>query len=111
MVTSVGIPVFWGDELLWQPRNFPTDLMVGSMYMAMGIIMVLIAKQPKEHKSFIDFIVIANILHALVMIFYAQKPSHIYLDSTFMFAMGMIPLFIYPWPIRKFLRYKNENYS
>ena len=48
IVTSFGIPVLFGDELLWHPRNLPTDTMVGSLYLAMGIIMVLVAKHPEK---------------------------------------------------------------
>ena len=109
IITSVGVPVFFGDELLWHPRSLPTDLMVGSIYMAMGIIMVLVAKYPKKHKGFIDFIIVSNILHAIVMIVFAQRPSHIYLDSGFIGAMGIIPLFLYPWPLRKFLNYNSSS--
>ena len=109
IITSVAIPVFFGDELLWHPRSLPTDLMVGSIYMAMGIIMVLVAKYPKKHKGFIDFIILSNILHAIVMIFYAQRPIHIYLDSGFIVTMGIIPLFLYPWPLRKFLTYNHSS--
>jgi hypothetical protein len=38
------------------------------------------------------------------MVFYAQKQSHIYLDSGFIGIMAVIPLLLYPWSIRKFLR-------
>lgn len=86
-------------------RNLPTGLMVGSLYMAMGIVMVLIAKKAPENKGFIDFIVVGNILHASVMAIYAQKPEHLYLDALFILIMGLIPLFIYPWPLKTFLRY------
>lgn len=105
ILTSIGIPIFFGDELLWKPRNLATDLMVGSLYMAMGVIMLLIAKQPNKHKAFIDFIVVGNVLHAFVMILFAQKPGHIVLDSGYILMMGIIPLLLYPWPRKRFLRY------
>jgi hypothetical protein len=107
ILTSFVIPLFFGDELLWTPRSLPTDLMVGSLYMAMGIVMIVVAKSPMNHKAFIDFIIISNILHGLVMVFYAQKPSHIYLDSGFIGIMGVILILLYPWPLNKFLRYDN----
>jgi hypothetical protein len=105
VVTSLLVPLVFGDAVLWHPRNLATDLMVGSVYLAMGIVMVCIARKPENHKGFIDFIVIANIFHAIVMIVFAQKPSHIYLDAGFIGLMGVIPLFIYPWGITKFLKY------
>jgi hypothetical protein len=44
-----------------------------------------------------------------VMIVFAQRPSHIYLDSGFIGAMGVIPLFLYPWPLRKLLNYNRSS--
>ena len=73
------IPIIWDDLLLWQPRNLPTEIMIASIYLAMGIIMVLIAKVPLNHKSFIDFVILANILHALVMLVTARNFYHIIL--------------------------------
>jgi len=105
IITSLLIPFALGDSLLWYPRNLATDLMVGSLYLAMGIGMLCIAKRPEGQKGFIDFIVLANILHAAVMIVFAQKPVHIYLDAGFVGLMGAVPLFAYPWGIRNFLRY------
>ncbi len=109
IVTSFGIPVLFGDELLWQPRNLPTDFMVGSLYLAMGIIMVLVAKHPQKHKAIIDFVIIGNIFHALVMVYFAQKPSHIYIDAAFIAIMGVIPLYLYPWPLSRILRYDGNG--
>ncbi len=34
------IPIFWGDFMLWQPRNLPTEIMIARIYFAMGITMV-----------------------------------------------------------------------
>lgn len=111
IITSFGIPVLFGDSLLWYPRNLPTDLMVGSLYLAMGIIMVLIAKDPQKHKAFIDFVVLGNIFHALIMVFFAQKPSHIYVDAAFIAIMGVVPLFLYPWPLLTILRYGGNDFD
>lgn len=105
MLAALVIPVMFADELLWTPRNLPTDLMVGSLYLAMGIIMVRVAGCPNQHKGFIDFLIVANTLHALVMVVFAQKPSHIFLDAGFIGATGLLPLALYPWPLGKFLSY------
>jgi hypothetical protein len=43
LITAFGIPLFFGDLLLWTPRNLPTELMVGSLYFAMGIMMLVAA--------------------------------------------------------------------
>jgi formate/nitrite transporter FocA (FNT family) len=107
VITSAAIPIFFGEQFLWQPRNLPTNLMVGSLHFAMGLIMILVAKKPLENKSFIDFVFCAIMLHALVMIIFAQKSIHTFLDSLFIGIMGVIPVLIYPWPLRSLFDYRN----
>ena len=106
IASSFTIPLVLGDTILWQPRNLPTDLMVGSLYLAMGIGMVCIARTVEKHKGFIDFIVMANVFHAVIMIVFAQKPIHIYLDAGFIGLMGLLPLLVYPWGVANFLRHR-----
>ena len=110
IVTSLLTPLLLGEALLWEPRNLATDLMLGSVYLAMGIGMICIAKKPESQKGFIDFVVMSNIFHAIVMIVFAQKPIHVYLDAGYVGLMGVMPLFIYPWGIKNFLRF-NESRS
>jgi cytochrome c biogenesis protein CcdA len=98
------IPIIWGDLLLWQPRNLPTEIMMASIYLAMGIIMVLIAKKPLKHKSFIDFLILSNLFHASVMLVTAHNFYQIIFDFIPIALMGVIPLFLYPWRIKNFLR-------
>ena len=98
------VPVIFGDTFLWQPRNIPTEIMMASIYLAMGIIMILVARNPIKQKAFIDFIILANTLHASVMLFFAQNPAHIVLDVIPIGLMGLLPLLVYPWGLRNFLR-------
>jgi hypothetical protein len=97
------IPVIFGDVFLWEPRNIPTEIMIASLYLAMGVVMVFAARNPEKHKAFVDFLVIANILHALVMVVTAQKMLQIVLDVLPIGAMGILPLVFYPWGLRNFL--------
>lgn len=97
-------PVTLGDLLLWSPRNIPVELMLGSIYFAMGIIMLIVAKNPLSHKSFVDFVVIANIFHAIVMIVFAQNIFHL-VDAALIGQMGVLPLLFYPWGLKNLLRY------
>jgi len=99
---SFGVLLF-GDLLLWTPRNIPTEVMISSIYFAMGIIMILVSRNPLSHKAFIDFIVIANIFHAIVMFVYAENFMHMG-DAIIIGAMGILPLLFYPWGIKKFLK-------
>ena len=102
------MPILFGDILLWQPRNIPVEMMLGSLYFAMGIVMIRVAKYPLKHKGLIDFIILGNLMHAILMIFYAEHILHIILDVGAIGLLGGIPLIIYPWGIRHFLRYADE---
>ena len=98
------IPFIWGDLLLWHPRNFPTEIMIAGIYLAMGIVMVITAKRPLNQKSFIDFLILGNLIHASIMLFTASNYFQIIFDVIPIGLMGLIPLLIYPWKIRNFLR-------
>ena len=104
-VISFTAPILFGDLLLWQPRNMPVEMMISVIYFAMGIIMILSAGNPLAHKSFLDFVIIANILHAIIMILYAKNFLHLIMDAIPIGIMGMLPLLFYPWGLGKFLRY------
>ena len=97
------LPVLFGNVFLWQPRNLPTEIMMASLYFSMGIVMVFAAQNPEKHKTFIDFLVLGNTLHSLVMLVTAQSTLQIILDVIPIGAMGILPLFFYPWGIRNFL--------
>jgi len=97
------VPVVFGDIFLWQPRNLPTEIMMATLYFSMGIVMVVAARNPEKHKSFVDFLVLGNTLHALVMLVAAQAFLQIVLDVLPIGLMGILPLFFYPWGIRNFL--------
>lgn len=108
-VISFTAPLVFGDLFLWHPRNIATEMMMSVLYLAMGIIMFFCAKSPEKHKSFIDFLVLANILHAIVMSVYADNVFHVLIDSLSIGLMGILPLFIYPWGIKNYLKYKIEE--
>lgn len=104
-VISFTIPWLLGDLLLWSPRNIPVEMMMSSIYLVMGGMMLRINKDPMPHQGFIDFIVIANLAHALVMVIYAENIWHILFDAGVIALMGCLPLFFYPWGLRRFWRY------
>ena len=97
------VPVIFGDVFLWQPRNLPTEIMMASLYFSMGVVMVFAARNPENNKAFVDFLIIGNTLHALVMLVTAQNFLQIVLDVLPIGLMGILPLFFYPWGIRNFL--------
>lgn len=106
VIISFTVPLLFGDLLLWQPRNIPVEIMFGVTYFAMGIIMIFSARNPLAHKSFLDFVILANILHAFVMVVYAKNLFHLVVDFLSIGLMGVLPLFFYPWGLRKFLAYQ-----
>ena len=104
-VISFTIPLLFGDWLLWEPRNQAVEMMMSSIYLAMGIVMMLIARDPLPHKAFIDFLVIANLGHAFVMLIFSEIIWQLVFDVGAIALMGALPLFFYPWGLRQFLRY------
>jgi len=105
ILTAFTIPIFFGDVLLWKPRNLPTELMVGSLYFAMGIVMLVAARAPIEHRTFLEFVILGNIFHAIVMALFAEDSVQLVLDVGFIGLMGFILLALYPWGIKNFLRH------
>ncbi|HSG45490.1 MAG TPA: hypothetical protein VLA72_20275 [Anaerolineales bacterium] len=77
--------------------------MMSSLYLAMGVVMVFAARSPVKHKAFVDFLILANVLHALVMLFTAQSMWQVILDVIPIGLMGILPLVFYPWGMKKFL--------
>jgi hypothetical protein len=105
LITAFSVPLLFGDLLLWTPRNLPTELMVGSLYFAMGILMLVAASNPIEHRAFLEFAILGNILHAVVMAVFAEKLIQIVVDVGFIGFMGVVLLALYPWGIKNFLRH------
>ncbi|KAA3643999.1 MAG: hypothetical protein DWQ07_17945 [Chloroflexi bacterium] len=97
------VPVIFGDTFLWQPRNLATELMMSIVYFSMGIVMLFSARNPTKHQTFVDFIILANILHAVVMAITAQTASQYLLDVLPIGIMGLLPLLFYPWGLRNYL--------
>lgn len=56
-------------------------------------------------RPFLDFVILGNILHAGVMLAYAEHVLHIVFDVGVIGAMGVAPLFFYPWGLKRLLRY------
>lgn len=97
------LPFALAEWMLWAPRNLPDELMISSIYLAMGIAMIAAARQPDGRKAFVDFLIVANLFHALVMTLMAQHLWQILLDALPIALMGTMPLVFYPWGIQNFL--------
>jgi hypothetical protein len=61
---------------LWRPGNeSPGDMMMLSLYVALGIFLLLAAPNPSAHRSLIAYAGWANIAHAAVMTLMAIHPG------------------------------------
>ena len=61
---------------LWRPGNEPPgDTMMVSLYVTLGIFLLLAARDPSAHRSLIAYAGWANIAHALVMALIALHPG------------------------------------
>ncbi len=100
------LPFLFQEAFFWTPRNRPYEFMIGGIYIAMGIIMILAANAPRKHKLFVDFIILGNFLHAAVMIVFGilEQPAHLYGDVLWISALWVLPLVFYPWGAGKLLR-------
>jgi hypothetical protein len=101
--------------VLWLPRNLPDELMIAGIYVVMGIVMIAAAPDPGKHKAFIDFVILANLLHAAIMAATARNILQIIVDVVPIGAIGILPLIFYPWGIKNYLRMvrrlDRESYS
>ncbi|MEX2008345.1 MAG: DUF6632 domain-containing protein [Candidatus Spechtbacterales bacterium] len=102
------LPWFFQQQFFWTPKNVPYEFMIGGLYIAWGIVMVVASRDPLKHKLFVDFTILGNLFHAIVMIFFGvmEQPKHLYGDVIWISALGVIPLIFYPWGVKNFLRQK-----
>ena len=89
---------------MWHPRNLPDELMIAGIYVSMGIGMIAAAPDPRTHKAFIDFVILANLVHAAIMTATARSVLQIVVDVVPIAAMGILPLICYPWGIKNVFR-------
>ena len=82
----------------WTPRNVPYESMIGGIYIAFSIVMILAAKEPMKHKLFVDFAILANLHDAVMIVFGVLKqPTHLYGDVVWIAMLLALPLIFYPW--------------
>jgi hypothetical protein len=87
----------------------PYLFMIIVLYMAWGILMVRGAKDPKANAALFDYGILANLLHALLMIpqafIYPNEHAHLWADIPVLLAVAVV-LWIYhpnrvaPEPLR-----------
>ena len=60
---------------LWRPEGEPTGTMMLSLYVTLGIFLLLAVRNPSAHRSLIAYAGWANIAHATVMALMAIHPA------------------------------------
>jgi len=83
--------------ILWQrDQSGYTDAMMGSLYVTLGILLLLAARNPSAHRSLIAFAAWSSIAHAAVMSVMAfRDPSaREHLLGVAIFAVIGIPLIV-----------------
>jgi hypothetical protein len=94
------------------PRNTAYEFMIGGIYMAFGVAMIIAARRPAEHKLFIDAFVLANAFHVTTMTYFAAVQgayAHFYGDILWFGLLALFPLAVYPWPLERFLRPADQS--
>jgi len=73
---------------LWRPGNEPPgDTMMLSLYFALGIFLLMAARNPSSHRSLIAYAGWANVAHATVMALMAIHPAS---DRSGLLTLGSI---------------------
>ena len=55
----------------WSPAQWEYELMIQGIYMTLGIMMIISAKNPVRNSMFIWFVVWSSVVHALIMAYQA----------------------------------------
>jgi Family of unknown function (DUF6632) len=78
----------------------PYLFMLGALYVAWGILMIRSASAPLANRVIVDFGILANLLHALVMLvqalFYPHEMQHLVGDVPLLFALCAVLWYWHP---------------
>ena len=55
----------------WSPAQWEYELMIQGIYMTLGIMMIILAKNPVRNSMFIWFVVWSSVVHAVIMAYQA----------------------------------------
>lgn len=87
----------------WGDRGEAYELMICSIYLTWGVFLWLASANPLAHKLFLDFSVVANVVHFTVMfvegLVMPGEHAHLYGDVALGWA-GLIPLAWIWWRVR-----------
>lgn len=67
----VGVPLLmrlWPDGFAWEPRQSEYEQMIMGIYVTLGVILILAARDPLANRSLIWFTVWSSIVHGAIML-------------------------------------------
>ena len=81
--------------------NMADEKMIIAMYVALGITLMMGAKDPVRHAIIIDYTIISSILHGGVMFYYAiamwdHEWAHLFGDVPFLFLIAAVFMIFHP---------------
>lgn len=78
----------------------PYVFMIGVLYLAWGILMIRGARDPRANAALFDYGILANLLHALVMIpqalIYPNEHAHLWADVPLLLAASAVLWLYHP---------------
>lgn len=57
----------WPEGFGWSPPHPAFERMITSIYMSLGVFLLLAARHPERHRSIIDFTIVSSLAHGGVM--------------------------------------------
>jgi hypothetical protein len=90
VILSFPTPFLFVDALLFEPRSLPLEVMISSFYLALGFVMIRAARNPLEHKGVIENVILSSIMHAIIMVVFAQNTLQVVLDAGAVALMGVL---------------------
>lgn len=88
-------------QTLWQSRQADAEPMMFSLYVTLGILLLLAARNPSEHRSLIAFAAWSSLAHASVMTIQSFRDAgermHLGIGSVAFGVIGLALLALGPW--------------
>ena len=78
----------------WSPAQWEYELMIQGIYMTLGIMMIISAKNPVKNSMFIWFVVWSSVVHAVIMAYQAaiaaDEMGHFVGDIPVLIILAML---------------------
>ena len=78
----------------WSPAQWEYELMIQGIYMTLGIMMIISAKNPVRNSMFIWFVVWSSVVHAVIMAYQAaiaaDEMGHFIGDIPVLIILAML---------------------